>query len=214
MELDRHAFVRLKAPPDADPCGGTRAEIQAWHEAGRPFVVASRRASDETSTLRLGLATPDKRRIAFRVRANAVASVLSPPSLAEARRAAPISWQAVMSQVVEICTASGIPVSIFGSLAWSVTSGMSFLNAHSDIDLLLSSAGLDSKQLQVSIARLFAFDDAVPLIDGELVLPGGGAVNLREFLARPAEILVKAHGGATLVPFELIDTRIAQARTA
>ncbi len=195
MRPDRHAFVLLKETPSS---GGLPAEAEAWRRSGRPFVVASAHGDDPANTVRLGLATPDKRRIGFRVPGREIGAVLGAPGLAEARDHAPAGWLPAMAEVERVAAAAGIVVRVFGSLAWTCRAGIAFLRPGSDLDLLLAPSLADAEGLQGAVDALLAIDAGGPRLDGELVLPGGGAVNFREWAGRPGEILVKAHGGARL----------------
>lgn len=205
MRPERHAFVRLTSAPAVDPCGGTGREVAAWYEAGHGFVVASARPGDAAGSVRLGLATPDKRRIGFVVPSDAIASITPAPGLAEARSHAPNAWAPTIDRLLDLCSKARLHARVFGSLAWTTTSGIDFLRPGSDLDLLLSPCGAETASLAEVVAQLLATTGEGPHLDGELVLSDGSAVHLREFAARPADILLKAHGGAKLVTLQSID---------
>ena len=100
----RHGWVRLgegwaaslRSPlPPAE-----RAEVADWCAAGRPLVIARGRPGDGAGELRLGLATPDKRRIGLDVAVDAVAERLDPLPLAEVVETAPEAWRAMLAELV------------------------------------------------------------------------------------------------------------------
>lgn len=214
MRPERHAFVRLAAAPSGEPCGGTTAELAAWHDAGHLFVAASARPGDPAGSVRLGLATPDKRRIGFLAGLDEVRHVVPPPGLDDARSAAPADWAPTIDRVIGLCSQGGLEVRTFGSLAWTKLSGIDALHAKSDLDLLLSPHGADLAAVLDAVRALSAASGEGPRLDGELLLGDGSAVAFREYAARPAEILVKAHGGAVLDGLDAVDARLSRGRSA
>ena len=54
--------------------------------------------------------------------------------------------------------------------------------------------------LSWTLLEALSADASTPRLDGELILPGGGAVAWREFARRPDELLVKGAGGPALRP--------------
>jgi phosphoribosyl-dephospho-CoA transferase len=69
--------------------------------------------------------------------------------------------------------------SAFGSLMWQHQTGLPYLSARSDLDVLWPvSSGFDVTSLVFSIAEVQR--NAPMPIDGEIVFPDGSAVNWRE----------------------------------
>lgn len=198
----RHHWVRLAegwAGGLRSPLAGLeRAEVGDWCGRGLPLVVARRRPGDGADELRLGLATPDKRRIAVHVAADAVAGRMGPVPLAEALDSAPAAWRAPLAELARRSAALGVPAAVYGSLAWQHRTGLGYVRAESDVDLLFAPrcrTGLD--RLLGLLAEVDgAPHGSAPRLDGEVLLPGGAAVAWRELAGRPARLLVK---GATEV---------------
>ncbi|WP_323055531.1 malonate decarboxylase holo-[acyl-carrier-protein] synthase [Brucella intermedia] len=211
MRLERHAFVRLVSTPG---CGAlSNQEAEAWRQAGLPFVVASTKAEDPKGHIRLGLATPDKRRMGFLVEPVAIDAVLPPPRLCEAMNAAPAHWQQSLLQIAGLCEAAEIEAAVFGSLAWTAMSGHNFLHSRSDLDLLLKPNSGGSLLLRSALSDLLS-DTSLPFrLDGEIVLSNDAGVNIREYYASPSELLLKAHGDVRLAPRAQVD-RLLQSRPA
>lgn len=198
MQLDfahwpRHGWVRLwdgwaaslRSPLD----GEERAEVEAWCRANRPLVIARSRPGDAAGELRLGLATPDKRRIGLHVAADAVADRLDPPPLAEAVGSAPPAWQPMLAELARRAQAVGAPASVYGSLAWQHRTGLRYVRPASDVDLLFAPS--DRWQLDRLLELLAELGDGTPRLDGEILLPDGAAVAWRELAMWPARLLVK-----------------------
>ncbi|QCG93621.1 MULTISPECIES: malonate decarboxylase holo-[acyl-carrier-protein] synthase [unclassified Azospirillum] len=189
----RHGWVRLGEgwagclrSPLAE---AERAEVADWCRAGRPLVIARGRTGDGAGELRLGLATPDKRRIGLHVAADAVAEHWGPLPLAEAVDAAPEAWRAMLAELVRRALAVGVTPAVYGSLAWQHRTGLGYVRPDSDIDLLF--APRERWQLDGLLDLLAAAGDGTPRLDGEILLPDGAAVAWRELAGRPARLLVK-----------------------
>ena len=83
---------------------------------------------------------------------------------------------------------------VFGALLWEHTTGLPYLTARSDLDLLWSISDERSAALLVEGLRRLDADGPVRL-DGELELPDGAAVNWRELANQSGEVLVKTMDG-------------------
>lgn len=191
--VQRHDFVRLRAGWTNNllsPLAATeQALVAEWVIAGRPFVVARRQPEDVNGTLRLGLALPDKRRIGFHLRSDAVARSAPPPLLADVPM--PASWQPSLTSLAAAATRAGVPARLYGSLAWQALTGLDYVRPDSsDVDLLFTPGdALALARLAVLLRPLAGQDH--PRLDGEIVLPGGLAVSWREWLGG-GPVLVKA----------------------
>ncbi|WP_244560531.1 malonate decarboxylase holo-[acyl-carrier-protein] synthase [Azospirillum oryzae] len=164
--------------------------------AGRPLVIARGRPEDGAGELRLGLATPDKRRIGLHVAAEAVADRLDPLPLAEAVESAPQAWRAMLAELVRRAQALGVRPAVYGSLAWQQRTGLAYVRPDSDIDLLF--APRDRRQLDGLLDLLAAMGEGSPRLDGEILLPDGAAVAWRELAGRPDRLLVKGPAEVSL----------------
>lgn len=194
----RHGWVRLGEgwaghlrSPLAE---AERAEVGDWCAAGRPLVIARGRPGDVAGELRLGLATPDKRRIGLHVAAGAVAERLAPLPLAEAVEAAPEAWRPMLADLARRAQDLGAAAAVYGSLAWQHRTGLRYVRPDSDIDLLFAPS--DRWRLARLLDLLAETGDGTPRLDGEILLPDGAAVAWRELAGRelagpPARLLVK-----------------------
>lgn len=89
------------------------------------------------------------------------------------------------------------PARVFGAFAWQHLSGLPYVHARSDIDLLWQVG--DARQADQLVERLQHWESAFGhRVDGELCLVDGGAVNWREYAGRSREVLVKRLDGAAL----------------
>lgn len=198
---DRHRFVTLKSSwrdhARISSCGVAGGDLLLdWIDSGKPLVVASSAAGDAQTTVRLGLSTPEKRRLGLCVQMEAIDGLLPPVTLEDAAAAAPDAWQGTVRTVLTLAAQHGLDLSVFGSLAWSHLSGESHLRPGSDLDLIVSTS-ID-QHTPAAILALLAIDDG-PRLDGELMLADSAGVNLREYAAQPDRVLVKKHGGPEMV---------------
>ncbi len=196
----RHGWVRLRegwaAHLRSPLAEAERAEVADWCRAGRPLVIARGRPEDGAGELRLGLATPDKRRIGLHVTADAVAARLDPLPLAEAVGAAPEAWRPILAELVRRAQDVGVTPAVYGSLAWQHRTGLAYVRPESDIDLLF--APRERWQLDRLLNLLTTVGDGTPRLDGEILLPDGAAVAWRELAGRPARLLVKGPAAVSL----------------
>jgi len=215
LPLARHTLVWLRpecraalvAQFSADPM---RAQISAWLEADRPLVVARQpdtmvHDSAATGAIALGLALPPaqgKRRISFSVGMHDIARSTPPMLLADAITHAPAEWQPPLAELHDAAINIDIKLRVFGSLAWQALSGLPYLTAQSDIDLLWHP--LSHAQLQQGIALLAQWEQSSGLrADGEVLFGNGSAVSWREWATlkpdRDQRVLVKRMSSAGLV---------------
>lgn len=175
-----------------------RGAVGGWQGRGLPLVVARRQSGDGENDLRLGLALPDKRRICVHVAASAKAKHTGPVTAAAALPSAPEAWRPTLGAVIDAAGALGVPVHVFGSLAWQHQSGLEYVRPGSDVDLLFAPRHWPA--VEALLAELQALDraGATPRLDGEVLLPDGGAVAWRELAAQPARLLVKGPNDVTL----------------
>lgn len=193
LHWPRHGWVRLGdgwAGHLRSPLASAeRAEVVDWCAAGRPLVIARRHPEDEVGELRLGLATPDKRRIGLHVTVEAVTGRLPPLPLAEAVDAAPALWCPMLTDLARRAQELGAAAAVYGSLAWQQRTGLPYVRPESDVDLLF--APRDRWQLDRLLDLVAEVGDGNPRLDGEILLPDGAAVAWRELAGRPARLLVK-----------------------
>ena len=141
-------------------------------------------------------------------------TALPPVLLCDAARSAPAKWQPIISALLDLGEAIKIPPRVFGALLWEHTTGLPYLSARSDLDLLwLTSEELGAHSL---VERLRQLDAESPVrLDGELQLPDGAGVNWRELAQNSddehSQVLVKTMDGVEVrIKAELFRTPVSQ----
>lgn len=203
--LARHDLVRVAPaswPAVLAGCPQRPDEplLADWAERERPLVVrrigcAERRCA---GLIPLGVSLPpssNMRRIAVQVPAAAIRSVSPPPRLADLMASAPPAWRATIDRLLEL----DADARAYGSLAWQHATGLGYLSATSDLDLLWRcAAGSSCEALMAGIA---AIERQAPMrIDGEVVAADGGAVHWRELQSGTPEVLVKRLDDVVVLP--------------
>lgn len=184
--------------PDADPL------IQSWAEKGWPLVARSRTCEDRDHLLALGVALPPSRgktRHAFQCDAEHIVEFEKPPLLALAAAVAPAAWLDVISALLLLET----DTRCFGSLAWEFWTGLPYLTAESDIDLLWDvTSEAEADRLAMEIARI---DRLSPFrIDGEFITPSDAGIQWREWNSGESVVMAKTSEGARLLPRDRVFT--------
>lgn len=180
--------------------------LAAWAERGWPVI--SRRAcfGDAPGALPVGVPLPPsagKLRIALSVPPAAVRAQEDLPKLETAAPAAPPSWRCGIDALGALGCRFKVEPRCFGGLCWQFHTGLSYLSATSDLDLVWSvETTTDIPALLEGIEAAEAA--SAPRFDGEIVFTDGSAVNWRELHAALArrqteEVLVKSASGARLV---------------
>jgi phosphoribosyl-dephospho-CoA transferase len=212
VPLRRHDLVWLDPASDAGAFAAVeQAEhARSWVQQGRPLVVA--RQSDaqakQDDQLNLGFTLPSapaRTRIALRAPRAAIIRHSRPLLLPDAIGHAPHGWRDGMSSLHELCTKAGTVARVYGSLSSQAYSGETYVDAASDLDLLLE-CGVDTK-LEELLAALEKFPVQPLCIDGEILAPTGWAVAWRELAAAlraatPCKVLAKSDCDARLISVE------------
>ncbi|MBE7249070.1 MAG: malonate decarboxylase holo-[acyl-carrier-protein] synthase [Actinomycetospora chiangmaiensis] len=208
VRADRAAWAAwLDARPDLVGV----PHLRGWVEAGRPFVVRRRVPGEDAGAVPLGLPLPPadgKRRIGLALPEKAL-TTLSPMSLSDVAGDAPAAWRPAIQDLVAIGAAHGITPRPFGSLLWQAVTGLTYLTATSDLDLLWPCrvpvpAGL--------LPQIRAVADAAPMrIDGEILIPDGFGLHWRELLEAPAggSVLAKSLDVLALRPVDPLRVPVA-----
>ncbi|WP_315385620.1 malonate decarboxylase holo-[acyl-carrier-protein] synthase [uncultured Stenotrophomonas sp.] len=194
----RHTLVWLSAHADwrAD-VPAHDARLAAWFAGGFPAVVARRAADDPDPRVRLGVPLPPaegKLRLGLRVSLNDIARQAPPLALGEVavHAGVPEAWRVPLSTLDALA-----PARVFGAFAWQVLTGLDYVHARSDVDLLWSVR--DARGADVLVRALQDWEARFGLrVDGEFCLPGGAAVNWREIAGGSRQVLVKRVEGAGL----------------
>jgi len=182
------------------------SQVAAWLAADRPLVVARQQCGETFSnSISVGLALPPaqgKRRIALSVAAKDIARFSAPLQLADVLAHAPIKWQPALAELDDAAKDIGLELHVFGSLAWQAISGLPYLTAQSDIDLLWHPQTY--AQLLQGIEMLASWELSSGLrADGEVLFAGNSAVSWREWanlkFGDDQRVLVKRASSAELV---------------
>jgi malonate decarboxylase holo-[acyl-carrier-protein] synthase len=202
--LARHDLVRVAPaswPAILAECSPLPDEplLADWAERDRPLVVRRTRCDERrcASLVPLGVSLPPSckmRRIALQVPAIAISRVSPPPLLAELVSSAPLAWRPTIDRLLELDAGTRA----YGSLAWQHATGLGYLSATSDLDLLWRCAAGSS--CETLLAGIAAIERHAPMrIDGEVLAADGGAVHWRELQSGAAEVLVKRRDDVVVV---------------
>jgi phosphoribosyl-dephospho-CoA transferase len=164
-----------------------------WAALGRPVMMRRRMAQDQPERVAVGLPLPPlnrKLRIALQVPPEAIRERVGPQALRSAHDAAPSSWKATIDALLAAAEKAGVVPCLFGSLLWQHLTGLPYLSATSDLDLLWP---MSDPACAASLAgRIAAIEATSPVrLDGEFILPDGGGANWRELHGGAAGVLVK-----------------------
>ncbi|MGE6761297.1 malonate decarboxylase holo-[acyl-carrier-protein] synthase [Corallococcus interemptor] len=184
---------QVRSPPGPDVV----TQVTAWREQGRPFAVARQEPEDADDTLRLGLTLPGRRHLSLHVGLSAVERHLPPPTVQEVRASAPAAWGPALDDVIALGSALDLTVGVFGSLAWQHRSGVPYVRPLSDVDLLFAPARWSDVERLLFGLEAVSRRHSVVRLDGEVLLPDGGAVSWRELALEPERIWVTGPRGAS-----------------
>jgi phosphoribosyl-dephospho-CoA transferase len=178
--------------------------VAEWAHLSRPVIVRRRMVGDVVDSVPAALPLPPylgKRRLAFSFSSGEAVTALPPVLLCDAARTAPTEWRLVIGALLDLGDAIEIAPRVFGALLWQHATGLPYLSARSDLDLLWS---ISDERTALSLAvRLLRLDAESPVrIDGELELPDGAGLNWRELAQSRAdlsdELLVKTMDGVEM----------------
>ncbi|SFL64894.1 malonate decarboxylase holo-[acyl-carrier-protein] synthase [Methylobacterium pseudosasicola] len=168
--------------------------LAGWAEAGRPLIVRRRVPGEGAEAVPLGLPLPPadgKRRIGLALPAEHLTR-LDGPSLTEAAIYAPAAWQATIAAAVALGDRFGLKPRPFGSLLWQAVTGLTYLSATSDLDLLWPCREPVPTGLLDGLATIA--ETAPMRLDGEILLPDGTGLHWRELREAPDGGTVLAKG--------------------
>jgi phosphoribosyl-dephospho-CoA transferase len=174
--------------------------VADWARLGWPVIVRRRMVGDCVDGVPAALPLPPchgKRRLAFSFPAGAAMATVPPILLCEAARTTPTAWQSVVAAVLDIGDTVKITPRVFGALLWEHATGLPYLTAKSDLDLLWSVSDESIAVLLVEQLLKLEAEGSVRL-DGELELPDGAGVNWRELAHssdQHSQVLVKTMDG-------------------
>ena len=176
------------------------ALIARWPDEGWP-TIRRRALPGEPVGVALGLPLPPsagKKRVSFLLQTDDILAIARPPLLNAVRASAPRVWWPTLDRLGELALRHSVQARVFGSLAWQTLTGLDYLTALSDLDLLLDVR--QDTNLGRLTADLAAIEAESPMrLDGELMRDDGAAVNWREVHAGAGEVLVKHLNGIGLL---------------
>jgi phosphoribosyl-dephospho-CoA transferase len=202
MMLRRHDLLQVEPPAwgamlRCHPGLADLPLVADWALREWPVIVRRRMAGDAAENVPAALPLPPvhgKRRLAFSFSSGTAVVALPPVLLRDAARAAPAAWQPVIAALLDLGEAVGVTPRVFGALLWEHATGLPYLTAQSDLDLLWSIS--DERSAALLVDGLLRLDAGGPIrLDGELELPDGAAVNWRELANQGDEVLVKTMDG-------------------
>ena len=176
-----------------------------WARLGRPVIVRRRSPGEAPADVPAAVPLPPshgKQRIAVSFPPGAALTAMPPVLLRDAASAAPVAWQRIIAALIGIGESAGVAPWVFGALLWQHVTGLPYLTAGSDLDLLWRVS--DQAIAEALIQTLTRLDSVGPVrLDGELVLPDGAGVNWREFAQADgvaAAVLAKTMDGVEARP--------------
>jgi phosphoribosyl-dephospho-CoA transferase len=210
LRFRRHDLVWLDPELDA----GLFAEAEQsdlardWASRALPLVVARQSASlaIQPHQIILGFTLPSapmRTRVTLRTDRAAIIRHTRPLPLHDAIKHAPQTWLPGLNSLTALFARTGTVARVYGSLSSEAYSGKPYLDATSDIDLLLECTH-DTK-LRELLLEMESFPYGLPRIDGEILSASGWAVAWRELAAAmrvdaPRQVLAKSDTEACLIP--------------
>jgi len=178
--------------------------VAEWAQLDWPVIVRRRMVGDFVNSVPAALPLPPylgKRRLAFSFSSSDVVTALPPVLLCDAARTAPREWRPVVEAMLDLGDSVEIAPRVFGALLWQHATGLPYLSARSDLDLIWSIS--DERTALSLVDRLLRLDAESPVrVDGELELPDGAGLNWRELAQSRAdlsdELLVKTMDGVEM----------------
>lgn len=140
--------------------------------------------------------------------------IAPPPRLTDTLSHLPPAFRAPLTELAAAARAAGIEFRVFGSVAWEALTGLAYLTARSDVDLLWWP--VDASQIAEGIALMVAWEHETGMrADGEIVMRNGAAVAWREWdrVARTIDgarrVLVKTLFGPRLCALSELEASLA-----
>ena len=181
------------------------ALVARWGDLNWPVIVRRAAPNEAPGGLPIGLPlppSPGKMRVALSVPFDVSWRLVEGVALADVRDIAPIAWRDAIDAIVSLAHSLALIPRVFGALLWQSLTGMTYLHAASDLDLLWPVA--DAAALDPLLDGLSRIEAAARVrLDGE-VLTSGGGVNWRELAAarrgRTGFVMIKSTDRVGLVP--------------
>jgi phosphoribosyl-dephospho-CoA transferase len=204
MQIQRHRLVRLHTAGWADVLARqwddeARACLAHWQEHDLPLVITRQPKADDDQghdVLALGLPAPERwsrRRLGLQVSRAQVRGWSEFPRAAQVAKFLHESARREWQHLCRNLAALDVPARVYGSHGWQWLTGLRYLHAGSDLDLLLPVQRV--AQADAVSALLSAGEGQPPRLDGELMFGDGSAVAWREWLrwraGRTPQVIVK-----------------------
>ncbi|MBV9656522.1 MAG: malonate decarboxylase holo-[acyl-carrier-protein] synthase [Verrucomicrobia bacterium] len=203
----RHDLLRVKSAAwlrilQAQPRFPTLPHVARWAERRRPLIVRRRAPGDAPDQIPVALPLPPacgKARLAAQLFPDEIAERVPPLTLRELQPELPPVWQPLAAQLLDAAKQTGVESPrVFGSWLWQRLTGLAYVTARSDLDLLWPLRTADDANRLVGRLASIAAKSVLPF-DGEILLPDGSGVHWREWRTDAAsEVLVKTMSGVQL----------------
>jgi phosphoribosyl-dephospho-CoA transferase len=188
----------------SESCDATAlAAIDLWCLHRWPLVVR-RWESDELrcgDTIAVGLALPPsfgKQRIKLRLMRRHIAAHAEPLGLDEVVKFSSRSLQNALVPLASAAARGRIMIRVFGSAAWETQTGLGYMHADSDLDVLV--APRSTVELRSAMTLLDRAQRHIAMrLDGEIVFTDGDAVAWRGWAQGTNRVLVKNIDRAALM---------------
>lgn len=180
-------------------------ELERWAANDWPLVVRRSESVLSADSIGLGLALPPdaqtglKTRIPLTVYLNEIAQHEPPLAFSAVASAVPSAWQDAYTDLTHELVVAQLQLRVYGSLALQAITGLPYLTATSDIDVLFYPR--TDAQLQQGLHLLATYAQGLPL-DGEIIFPSGRAVAWKEWAAAAKsshKVMVKSMTNLTLM---------------
>ncbi len=187
-----------------DPALAGITGLRHWAAHHLPIMRRRRQLGDQPGLVPVAVALPaaqGRARLAFQVAPEEIAIIRQPPALGEAASGLPQFLRLRAEAVLTLAAGLGLAPCLFGSAMWQHVTGLSYLHARSDLDLLWNIPNGRKPAIGRLVAALRAIEAAPgPRLDGEIVLDRAWAVNWRELAGEGAtELLVKTGENVVLM---------------
>ena len=131
-----------------------------------------------------------KRRLRLTVPPDGIATCRPALRLSKILADVPADWQEPLQKLLTRAQSISLEPRVYGSLAWQTLTGLAYVTAGSDIDLLWQPR--DRTRLETLLAVLQDWETGTGRrADGEIVLPDGTAVCWRELAGTGSRVLIK-----------------------
>ncbi len=166
--------------------------LREWLRKGRPVIVRRPCVSGDGKSLYVGLALPPeptKGRLAFRLPISLLTDVTAPPLWMECANT--VEGLEMVSPLQSATDALDLPLQTFGSYAWQFYTGLSYVTANSDIDLLVP---INRREDWRRFREVMSGSQKTHnRIDLEVVLNGDASFSWREFGSPGMRLLFKGN---------------------